>query len=221
MARLKENTFDMVLTDPPYITNYRDRDGRTIKGDTSSEWLKPSMMEISRVLKPTGVLVSFYGWNQVEKFMIAWKSAGLRPIGHLVFCKDYPSKVGILKSQHECAYVLSASPDQVSCDEPISDVRYWKYSGNQYHPTQKPVGILKRLIEAFTKPGDLILDPFMGSGSTLVAAKYTNRRSIGIEIDKRYYQVAKDRLQQNTALSARTQKEPRWKNATAQTSILA
>jgi len=62
------------------------------------------------------------------------------------------------------------------------------------HPTQKPVDLLRELIERFTKPGDLIFDPFCGSGSTGVAAIQTGRRFIGIEIDEGYATIARERI---------------------------
>ena len=64
------------------------------------------------------------------------------------------------------------------------------------HPTEKPVGLLANLITSVTKPGDLILDPFAGSGSTLVAAKKTGRRFIGVELDDDYYQIAQRRVEE-------------------------
>jgi site-specific DNA-methyltransferase (adenine-specific) len=65
------------------------------------------------------------------------------------------------------------------------------------HPTQKPLFLMHWLIERYTQPGDLILDPFMGSGTTLVAAKRANRRAVGIEIDEHYCAVAAARCQQS------------------------
>ena len=64
------------------------------------------------------------------------------------------------------------------------------------HPTEKPVPLLTDLITAVTKPGDLILDPFAGSGSTLVAAKKTGRRFVGIELDELYYERARRRIEE-------------------------
>ena len=70
------------------------------------------------------------------------------------------------------------------------------YSSKMVHPTEKPVGLLANLISSVTKPGDLILDPFAGSGSTLVAAKKTGRRFIGIELDDDYFVTAQRRIEE-------------------------
>jgi DNA modification methylase len=68
--------------------------------------------------------------------------------------------------------------------------------GSKPHPSTKPLPLMRELIELFTDPGDLILDPFMGSGTTLRAAKDCGRRAIGIELNETYVQVAIDRLRQ-------------------------
>jgi site-specific DNA-methyltransferase (adenine-specific) len=64
------------------------------------------------------------------------------------------------------------------------------------HPTTKPLALMKELVALFTDPGELILDPFMGSGTTLRAAKDLGRRAIGVEINERYCEIAAKRLQQ-------------------------
>lgn len=64
------------------------------------------------------------------------------------------------------------------------------------HPCPKPLPLMRDLVGLFTDPGDVILDPFMGSGTTLVAAKSLNRQAIGIEIEEKYCEVAVDRLRQ-------------------------
>ena len=64
------------------------------------------------------------------------------------------------------------------------------------HPTQKPVALMRWIIQKHTQPGALVLDPYMGSGPVLVAAKETDRRAIGIEIEERYCEIAAKRLQQ-------------------------
>lgn len=62
------------------------------------------------------------------------------------------------------------------------------------HPTQKPIDLMESLIETYTEEGDLVLDFTMGSGSTGVAAKRTNRRFIGIELDEEYFKIAEERI---------------------------
>lgn len=67
-------------------------------------------------------------------------------------------------------------------------------SNNQFHPTQKPVALLEYLIKTYTNEGEVVLDNCMGSGSTGVACVNTNRKFIGIELDKNYFDIAKERL---------------------------
>ena len=64
----------------------------------------------------------------------------------------------------------------------------------RYHPTQKPIKLMAAIIRDFSKPDDIILDPFVGSGSTCIAAEQTGRRWIGIEIDKEYCEITRKRI---------------------------
>lgn len=69
MARIPDNGIDFILTDPPYLVGFRDRQGRTIAGDKTDEWLQPACNEMYRVLKKDALMVSFYGWNRVDRFI--------------------------------------------------------------------------------------------------------------------------------------------------------
>lgn len=69
-----------------------------------------------------------------------------------------------------------------------------KIGGKNIHDTEKPVELMKILIENSSKEGDTVLDPFMGSGSTGIACKQTNRKFIGIEIDEQYFKIAEERI---------------------------
>ena len=85
----------------------------------------------------------------------------------------------------------------------ISDViDGWKYTGNRLHPTQKPLSVLLPLIETFSMPEETVLDPFCGSGSSLVAARKLGRNYFGIEIDATNYCIASKRLSKLEALTA-------------------
>jgi hypothetical protein len=107
MREMPANSVDFILTDPPYLVNYRDRDGRTIQNDAKADWLKPAMREAHRVLKQNRLAVMFYGWTKVDAFFEAWKEAGFQPVGHIVFRKKYSSKSRFFSYQHEQAYLLA------------------------------------------------------------------------------------------------------------------
>ncbi len=185
---------DLVLTDPPYLVNFKDRSGRTIKNDQQDHWLEPAFVHLYRVLREDSFCISFYGWNKVDRFFNAWKRAGFKAVGHIVFAKPYHSSARFLKYQHESAYLLAKGRPELP-EAPLSDVQPWQYSGNPLHPTQKPVSCLVPLIQAFSRAGDIVLDPFAGSGSTGIAADQTGRRFVGIELDERYHAAALNRLQ--------------------------
>ena len=189
MRRMPDACVDFILTDPPYICRYRDRLGRRVANDDNGRWLKPSAAEMHRVLKPDSLCVSFYGWNHADRFIAAWREAGFRLAGHLVFTKRYASSVRYLRHQHEQAYLL-AKGDPVIPETAIPDVLDFAYTGNRQHPTQKPQGILQPLVQAFCPAGGLVLDPFCGSGSSLLAAKTHGRDFLGVEMDYRHWRTA-------------------------------
>jgi site-specific DNA-methyltransferase (adenine-specific) len=193
MDRMAPESVDFVLTDPPYIVRYRDRSGRRVANDNHGAWVKPAFAQMHRVLKPGSFCISFYGWNKADLFIEAWRSAGFRIVGHLVFQKDYDSSVSFLRHRHEQAYLL-AKGDVALPSVRLPDVMDFRYTRNRLHPTQKPISALRPLVEAFCPPGGAVLDPFCGSGSTLVAAREAGRQFIGIELDQRHHWTASARL---------------------------
>ncbi len=193
LPQLPRHSVDFVLTDPPYLVGYRSRDGRTVPNDDNAAWLAPAFAEIFRVLERHSFAVSFYGWPHADLFLEAYRAAGFRVVGHLAFPKRYSSGGGFLRYQHECAYLL-AKGNPREPEHAIGDVIDWSYSGNKLHPTQKPVSVLLPLVEAFSAPAGMVLDPFAGSGSTLLAAKMLGRAYLGIELDAGYHAAASRRL---------------------------
>jgi len=193
LPALPAQSVDFILTDPPYLVNYKSRDGRTVPNDNDDQWLLPAFQEMYRVLKEDSFCVSFYGWPKADLFMKAYRTAGLRIVGNFVFPKRYTSTTGYVRYQHECAHLLVKGCPWARADT-IGDVIDWTYSGNKLHPTQKPIQVLLPLIETFSPPGGLVLDPFAGSGSSLVAARMLGRTYLGIELDAAYHAIAEQRL---------------------------
>ena len=146
-----------------------------------------------RVLATDGFCLTFYGWPHADRFMQAFRAAGFRPVGHFAFPKPYVSSVGHVRCQHESAYLLAKGNPRTT--SPLPDVMPWnENTGNTLHPTQKPVGILKPFIESYSPAAGTVLDPFAGSGSTLLAAKELGRGWLGVEMDAKYHAVASQRL---------------------------
>ncbi len=193
MRELESASVDFVLTDPPYGVHYRSRDGQTIANDNNLTWLYPAFAEVYRVLKPGSLCFSFYGWKAVDQFLTVWKALGFRVVGHVVFSKRYAASRQFFEHRHEQGYLLAKGNAALPA-EPLPDVLPWAYTGNRLHPTQKPVQPLQRLIESLCRPGGTVLDPFCGSGSTLLAAKLAGRPFIGFELDRRHHATALKRL---------------------------
>lgn len=186
---------DLVLTDPPYIVTQIGRHGTDTQmvGADDPYWILESFVQISRTMQRDAFCVSFYSWRHVDAMLYAWRAANLEPSAHIVWVKRQMGLGRYLRAKHECAYLLTkGAPKPVTV---IPDVLDWKRESDKEHPTQKPVASLVPIIEAL--PSTLVLDPFMGSGSTLIAAKYLGRKAIGIEIEERYCEIAVKRLQQS------------------------
>ena len=193
LPQLAPGSVNFVLTDPPYISRYTSRDGRTVPNDDNDAWLKPAFAGMHRALQRDSYAVSFYGWPKADRFLDAYRAAGFRVVGHFVFPKRYTSAEKFVRYQHECAYLLAKGNPKPPAHA-IGDVIDWAYSGNKLHPTQKPICVLLPLIETFSAPGGLVLDPFSGSGSTLLAARMLGRGYLGVELDPKYHAIATERL---------------------------
>ncbi|WP_218964379.1 DNA methyltransferase, partial [Nostoc linckia] len=193
MRGMAAESVDFVLTDPPYLVNYKDRTGRTLENDSSAEWVYPAFSNVARVMKKNTLCFSFYGWNRVHIFMRAWLKAGLVPVAHFTFTKNYVSSEGFARNCHENGYLL-AKGNPPKPEMPPHDVMTFTYTGNDLHPTQKPVALLQQLIAAYCPRGGVVLDPFAGSGSTAEAALYEDCGFIAIEKNETYFTTARNRL---------------------------
>jgi len=205
MPEFCDASFDMALTDPPYLVNYQGRwdgDRETIVGDANADWLRPAFGEIWRVLKNDTFCVSFYGWPHSEVFVSVWKELGFRLVSHLAFVKNVWGLGRFTRGQHETAFLLAKGHPPFPA-KGISDVIEWEREADAFHPNQKPVGALYPLLSAFAPRNALVIDPFMGSGTTLRAAKDMGLHAVGIEIEEYYCRRAADRLAQDVLFPLR------------------
>ena len=147
-----------------------------------------------------GGLICFTRWDVEQTFIDAMKIAGFNVKSEVIWDKVYhgmgDTKAAFAPSHENIVFAIKGKYSFPG-SRPKDLVTFPKInSSKMVHPTEKPVGLLANLISSVTKPGDLILDPFAGSGSTLVAAKKTGRRFIGIELDDDYFVTAQRRIEE-------------------------
>jgi site-specific DNA-methyltransferase (adenine-specific) len=207
LPTLEDESVDLLITDPPYGINYQSRSHSLAltkiandKGDEAYSLLDKVLAIAAQKLKPDRHVYIFTNWQAFE---------GMAPIvrkyfklkGALAWIKNNRTR-GDLKGNYGYQYemVLYAHKGRRWLfGKRDSDVLQFSKVPTQamQHPTEKPVALLKYLIEKSTLPGEVILDPFMGSGSTGEAALASDRRFIGIEMEPVWFPVAKKRLEQS------------------------
>ena len=215
IRRIPDNAIDFILTDPPYnlgqhSTGNIPLPGRTAMNNDVADWDKIDFNpeewadELIRILKPTGNLFIFTSYNQLGRWYECLDHR-FDTSNFMVWHKTNPApkifKAGFLNScemiftcwnkRHTWNFISQAAMHNF-IESPIC-MRPERLT-NPKHPTQKPVAILKKMIEIASNEGDIVFDPFMGVGSTGVAALELGRRFIGVEIDETYFQAARDRI---------------------------
>lgn len=164
-----------------------------------SKMLKPEPKEKGKA----PAMIVFCAFNQMYDVAELGKRYGLKNYIPLIFRKKFSAQVlkANMKIVGNCEYGLLMYRDKLpkfnnngkmvmNCIEWVEDEDVNNYP--KLHPTQKPVGLLKRLIELFTDENEVVIDPCAGSGSSLVAAIELNRKAFGFEIDKEFYPKAKN-----------------------------
>ncbi len=155
-----------------------------------------------RVLKPGGTCIVFFDLWKITPLKDQLESAKFKQIRFIEWIKTNPqpinSKVNYLTNCREIALLgikkskptFNSSYDKGIYEHPIQGGK------DRFHPTQKSTNLFKELIEKHSNEGDLVLDPFLGSGTTAVAAIETGRKFIGCELDEEYYTKARARILQ-------------------------
>lgn len=218
IKRIPDNSIDFILTDPPYnigkhSTGNIPLPGRSAMNNDVAAWdwvdFHPEewVEDFIRILKPTGNLFIFTTYNQIGKwydlldhrydatnFMIWHKTNPAPKIFQAGFLNSCEMVYTCWNKKHTWNFISQAEMHNF-IESPIC-MRPERLSDPK-HPAQKPVAILKKMIQIASNPGDIVFDPFMGVGSTGVAALALERKFIGVELDKTYYQAARMRIDNN------------------------
>ena len=201
-------TIDHIVTDPPYILQagssmtVGSKTGGWADMMNASHWFAAWYRESSRVLRHDGSLWTFGNWRTLPVMQRAAIDAQLPATSLLIWDKMWIGPAGPqgLRSQHEICMLLSKPGFKVK-DRSQGDVLSIQASSSKPtgHPAEKPLPLLRRVVELTAAPaGATILDPFMGSGTTLLAAKEAGIKAIGFEAEERWCEVAAKRLSQDT-----------------------
>jgi len=202
---IPDGSIDLIITDPPYgiskeLNCKGKRLGSTAKLDFNfGEWDQFSRAWFDIAMHKTrGWMMTFCAKKDVGLFIDALENNGFIAVDVIVWQKPDPVPLNA-KSRFLNAWeaiVVGKRPGSTwnsNYEHNIIKVQAPK-GKSRFHPTQKPVELIKRLIELSTKEGDLILDPFMGSGTSAVASIETKRNYIGFEISKEYWKQSMERL---------------------------
>jgi site-specific DNA-methyltransferase (adenine-specific) len=222
LSKIDTCSVDVIIADPPYNLGKdygNNNDQKTFDEylDFSRKWIEES----HRILKDTGTIYVFMGvrfisyiYSLLEKeyhfifnSWITWhytqglgKTKGFSPRHDdiLMFTKSenfnfFLDSIRIPQKYYRSVNNMrGANPGDVWS---FSHVHYCNIN-RQEHPTQKPEGLVERMVSASSKEGDLVIDPFSGSGTTLRVCQQLNRNCIGIELNPKYVQLIKERLNQ-------------------------
>ncbi|MGB9589589.1 MAG: DNA-methyltransferase [candidate division WOR-3 bacterium] len=217
LGQVPSESIDLVIADPPFgidfrgkPSNYNRTAGRVVEGyrEEGENYLEFSRAWISHLpglLKETGSAFIFSGWNNLKEVLIAIDETGLITINHLIWKYQfgvYTRKRFVTSHYHILFTVKNPVKykfhkiDRYPEDVIVIKREYW--TGKAKTPTKLPLALVEKLILYATDPGDLVLDPFMGSGTTAIAALKTGRRFLGFEVVPEYVRFAEERIRRFT-----------------------
>lgn len=203
MKDIPDGSIDMILTDPPYGMDYqsnwrvRTEKFRKMENDKTLEWLNEFTNHSFRIMKENTSAYIFCSWHNVDLFKQAFQEK-FKIKNIIVWVKNNHGSgdlKGAYAPKHEFIIFMhkgrslfrgKRGPDVINIDKVVPS--------KMTHPTEKPIGINELFIKNSSDVNNVILDPFMGSGSTGIAAKNLNRDFIGIELDDEYFQIAENRI---------------------------
>jgi DNA modification methylase len=229
MKKIPDNSIDMILCDLPYGTTQNKWDSVIPFEELWKQYWRIAKKKAAVVLTAQCPFDKILGVSQISYLKYEWIWYKSRPSGHLnakkqpmkshenvlVFYREqctYNPIMQIGKKNHvnEKPRKAIESDNYGKQSEVVEKITTEKYPTsiqpftvlsptNVIHPTQKPVALMEYLIKTYTNEGDLVLDNCMGSGTTGIACINTNRKFFGIELDEKYFNLAKNRIEEHKA----------------------
>ena len=212
MKDIPDKSIDLIVTDPPYKVTSRGGSGtmggywkekRAKQGiifDFNNTSCKEYLPEFYRILKDKSILYLMCNNTNLQEMLNEGTKVGFRFVKCLIWekgnkicgryymnCFEY---IILFRKGGDKPINKCGTPDILKI--PIKKIK--DTNGKNLHDTEKPVDLMKILVENSSNEGDLVLDPFMGIGATGVACKELNRNFIGIERDENYFNIAKERI---------------------------
>ncbi|ORU90365.1 MAG: hypothetical protein A6F71_05195 [Cycloclasticus sp. symbiont of Poecilosclerida sp. M] len=216
LAEIPSGDADLILTDPPYAISRKT--GFASVGKHSVERFAMSMdfgdwdhaeidlaklsQEMYRTLKKSGTAIVFYDIWKFNYLADAMKQAGFKMLRLIIWEKTNPvplnSKRNYLTNSREIAVLGVKEGKPTFHGEYDNGVYYYPipHNGKRFHPTQKPLKLFAELIEKHSNTNGLVLDPFVGCGTTAIAAMQAGRTFAGCDADAQYVEIARNRIEQ-------------------------
>jgi DNA modification methylase/ParB-like chromosome segregation protein Spo0J len=200
---IKDKSIDCLITDPPYGVDiqfgaYDNQLSRKIENDGNIEdalvLLDKMLLNVKSKLKDNAHIYIFCNWKIYPQFnSIITKHFQVK---NLIIWDKLFMGMGDLKGNYSSSYemIVFAGGNREFLNRPKNIIQC-RFNDERFHNTQKPVDLIKQLIENSTNVNETIFDPFLGSGSTVVAAKEMKRNFIGCEIDEQNYKITLKRLE--------------------------
>jgi site-specific DNA-methyltransferase (adenine-specific) len=223
---IPDGSVDCIITDPPYMSAMQHNGEMTSFADCNN--LKPFFStlfkEFSRILSDKGCVYMFCDWRSVSFYLPL--SAQFLPVKNLIVW-DKKSGPGTFYSYQHELILFSTFNNELRLKGASNVIRSpsfccgaKKTNGEKVHPTQKPVELIELFLSHTTNVGDTVLDCFMGSGSTGVACVRNGRNFIGMELQEKYFEIAKNRIEDEIKKAENhAECEPFWNLSTGENNI--
>jgi len=201
LETLAPGSIDLCFSDPPYGIGFRPTHRKVLAiPDMLANDEKPHtefIAPIVKTIKDGGAVYLCTRFDVASQWVDALKETGARVKNPVYWVKTLPSQGDTAGDRGNCVEIVLFAHVGRHLLRGKREMNAWTISRPESngHPTPKPVELVRRCIQASSGPGDLVLDPFLGSGTTAVACVLTGRRCIGVELDPGYFDLACERVE--------------------------